>query len=65
MIVDFIFCVILVKTPDNGSLGNEIQLEIPNDGTSPTAQEGQPTYQGLLNENREFIYDFPLCVSYN
>ena len=65
MILDFIFFVILVKTPDNGSSGNEIQLEIPNDGTSRTAQEDQPTYQGLLNENSEFIYDISLCVSYN
>lgn len=57
MSLDFIFCLILVNTPENGSSGNEIQLEIPKDGTSHTAQEDQPTYQGLLNENSEFIYD--------
>ena len=65
MSLDFIFCLILVNTPDKGSSGNEIQLEIPNDRTSPTAQEDQPTYQGLVNENSEFVYDVPLCASYN
>ena len=35
--------------------GNEIQLETPKARTSPIAQEDQPTYQGLLNENSEFM----------
>ena len=28
---------------------------MPKGGTSPIAQEDQPTYQGLLNDNSEFI----------
>ena len=35
--------------------GNEIQLETPKARTSPIAQEDQSTYQGLLNENSEFM----------
>ena len=27
---------------------------MPKGGTSPIAQEDQPTYQGLLNDNSEF-----------
>ena len=37
------------------NFSNEIQLETPKARTSPTAQEDQPTYQGLLNENSEFM----------
>ena len=28
---------------------------MPKGGTSPIAQEDQPTYQGLLNDNSEFM----------
>lgn len=37
------------------NFSNEIQLETPKARTSPIAQEDQPTYQGLLNENSEFM----------
>ncbi|CAH3138433.1 unnamed protein product [Porites lobata] len=37
--------------PTNSS--NEIQLETPKARTSPMAQEDQPTYQDLLNVNRQ------------
>ena len=39
------------------NFSNEIQLETPKARTSPIAQEDQPTYQGLVNENSEFVYD--------
>ena len=35
------------------NFSNEIQLETTKARTSPIAQEDQPTYQGLLNENSE------------
>ena len=48
--------------PTNSS--NEIHLETPKARTSPTAQEDQPTYQGLLNENSEFMsVTIGSCVS--
>ena len=33
----------------------EIQLERPKARTPPVTQEDQPTYQGLLNANSEFL----------
>ena len=30
-------------------------MEMPKGGTSPIVQEDQPTYQGLLNDNSEFM----------
>lgn len=45
---------ILVETPEYANPGTEIQLETTNESyTSPTAQDDQPTYQGLLNDNRQ------------
>ena len=47
---------ILVETPEYPNPGNEIQLETTNESyTSPIAQDDQPTYQGLLNDNGEFL----------
>ena len=37
------------------NFSNEMQLETPKARTSPIAQDDQPTYQGLLNENSEFM----------
>ena len=37
------------------NFSNEIQLKTPKARTSPIAQEDQPTYQGLVNENSEFM----------
>lgn len=45
---------ILVETPEYANPGTEIQLETTNESyTSPIAQDEQPTYQGLLNDNRQ------------
>ena len=47
---------IIVETPECANPGNEIQLETTNESeTSPIAQDNQPTYQGLLNDNGEFL----------
>ena len=43
------------------NFSNEIQLETPKARTSPMAQEDQPTYQGLLNENSEFMSVYLDC----
>ena len=53
--LDF-YSSILVETPEYANPGNEIQLETTNESyTSPIAQDDQPTYQGLLNDNSEFL----------
>ena len=55
MCLDF-YSSILVETPKHANPGNEIQLETTNEScTSPIAQDNQPTYQGLLNDNGEFL----------
>ena len=63
--LDF-YSSILVETPEYNS-GNEIQLETTNESyTSPIAQDDQPTYQGLLNDNSEFLsMIMSSCASYN
>ena len=53
--LDF-YSSVLVETPECANPGNEIQLETTNESyTSPIAQDDQPTYQGLLNDNSEFL----------
>ena len=55
MCLDF-YSSVLVETPECANPGNEIQLETTNESyTSPIAQDDQPTYQGLLNDNSEFL----------
>ena len=64
--LDF-YSSILVETPEYANPGNEIQLETTNESyTSPIAQDDQPTYQGLLNDNSEFLsMIISSCASYN
>ena len=66
MCLDF-YSSVLVETPECANPGNEIQLETTNESyTSPIAQDDQPTYQGLLNDNSEFLsMIISLCASYN
>lgn len=53
--LDF-YSSILVETPEYANPGNEIKLETTNKSyTSPVAEDHQPTYQGLLNNNSEFL----------
>ena len=62
------FCSsVLVETPVYANPGNEIQLETTNKSyTSLIAQDNQPTYQGLLNDNSEFLsMIISSCASYN
>ena len=64
--LDF-YSSILVETPEYANPGNEIQLETTNESyTSPIAEDDQPTYQGLLNDNSEFLsMIISSCASYN
>ena len=64
--LDF-YSSILVEIPEYANQGNEIQLEITNESyTSPIAQDDQPTNQGQLNENSEFLsMIISSCASYN
>ena len=64
--LDF-YSSILVETPEYANPGTEIQLETTNESyTSPIAQDEQPTYQGLLNDNSEFLcMIISSCTSYN
>ena len=64
--LDF-YSSILVETPEYANPGNEIQLETTNESyTAPIAQDNQPTYQGLLNDNSEFLSMIvSSCASYN
>ena len=64
--LDF-YSSILVETPEYANSGNEIQLETTNESyTSPIVQDDQPTYQGLLNDNSEFLsMIISSCASYN
>ena len=66
MCLDF-YSSVLVETPECANPGNEIQLETTNESyTSPIAQDNQPTYQGLLNDNSEFLsMIISSCASYN
>ena len=53
--LDF-YSSILVETPEYANPGNEIQLETTNESyTSPIAQDDQRTYQGLLDDNSEYL----------
>ena len=55
MCLDF-YSSILVETPEYANPGNEIQLETTNESyTSPIAQDDQRTYQGLLDDNSEYL----------
>ena len=64
--LDF-YSSILVETSEYANQGNEIQLEITNESyTSPIVQDDQPTNQGQLNENSEFLsMIISSCASYN
>ena len=64
--LDF-YSSILVEIPEYADPGNEIQLETTNESyTSSIAQDQQPTYQGLLNDNSEFLsIIISSCASYN
>ena len=53
--LDF-YSSILVETHEYANPGNDIQLETTNESyTSSIAQDDQPTYQGQLNDNGEFL----------
>ena len=53
MCLDF-YSPVLVETPEYANPGNDIQMGIANNGYT-SEHDDQPTYQGLLNDNSEFL----------